>query len=64
MRLTVHLRDGLGTSVSAFMVKALDAHLNEKKRKKRKAGSRLLELVRPGSISTDVWDELEKGRAS
>jgi len=75
MRLTFHIPDRLkaelkdaarseGTSVSAFIAKALEAYLNEKKQKKKKAGNRLLELVRPDSMSTDVWEELERGRVS
>jgi hypothetical protein len=71
MRVTVHIPDSLGPalkqaaqheglSLSALTAKALEAYLKDKR--KKEAGNRLLELIRPGSISPDVWDELEKSR--
>jgi hypothetical protein len=71
MRVTVHIPDRLGPrikqtaddeglSLSALTAKALEQYLKQKK--KRAAGNRLLELVRPGSVTPDAWNELEKGR--
>jgi len=71
MRVTVHIPDSLGpklketaqsegVSLSALTARALEAYL--KQRRKKKSGLRLLELIRPGSVSPGVWDELEKGR--
>ena len=71
MRITVHVPDNIGPtlkqaakneglSVSAFTAKALEAYLKQKR--KREAGTRLLELIRPGVVSSDIWDELEQGR--
>ena len=72
MRVTVHIPDSLGPrlkeaahnegmSLSALTAKALESYL--KHRRKKKAGNRLLELIHPGSVSSDAWGELEKGRA-
>ncbi len=71
MRVTVHIPDRLGPrvkraaddeglSLSALTAKALEEYLKQKR--KRAAGHRLLELIRPGSVTPDAWDELEKGR--
>jgi len=71
MRVTVHIPDNLGPklkdaaqdegmSLSALTAKALEAYL--KQRRKKKSGNRLLDLIHPGSVSPEVWDELEKGR--
>jgi hypothetical protein len=71
MRITVHVPDNLGPrlkqtadsegiSLSALTAKALEEYLRQKR--KRIAGKRLLGLIRPGSVTSDVWDELEKGR--
>jgi len=71
MRVTVHIPDDLGPrlkraaqhegmSVSALTAKAVDAYL--KQRRKKTAGSRLLDLIRPGSADPEAWKELEQGR--
>jgi hypothetical protein len=71
MRVTVHIPDSLGPtlkqaafheglSVSALTAKALEVYL--KRKRKKEAGNRLLELIRPDSISPDAWEELERGR--
>jgi predicted transcriptional regulator len=72
MRITVHVPDNLepkvkqaahneGMSVSAFTAKALEEYL--KRKRKRDAGYRLLQLIRPGLAPPDAWEELEKDRA-
>lgn len=72
MRVTVHIPDNLGPklrqaahnegiSVSALTAKAVEEYL--KQRRKKAAGNRLLELIRPGSVAPDAWEELERGRA-
>lgn len=72
MRVTVHIPDDLGPklkqaaldeelSVSALTAKAVEEYL--KRRKKRAAGYRLLGLIRPGSVTPDAWEEMERGRA-
>jgi hypothetical protein len=72
MRVTVHIPDSLGPklrqaahnegiSVSALTAKAVEEYL--KQRRKKAAGNRLLELIRPGSVAPDAWEELERGRA-
>lgn len=71
MRVTVNLPDNLGPTlkeaarhegltVSALTARALESYLKGKR--KKEAGNRLLELIRPDSISPDAWNELEKGR--
>ncbi len=71
MRVTVHIPDRLGPrvkqaaedeglSLSALTAKALEEYLKQKR--KREAGNRLLELIRPSSVTPDAWAELEKGR--
>lgn len=71
MRVTVHIPDELGCkaketahdeglSLSALTAKALEEYLSRKR--KRIAGNRLLELIRPDSVTPDAWNELEKGR--
>jgi hypothetical protein len=71
MRITVHLPDNLGPrlkqaadnekiSVSGLTAKAVEEYLRQKR--KKAAGNHLLELIRPGSVSPDAWDELEKDR--
>lgn len=71
MRVTVHIPDSLGPrlkqaaeteglSLSALTAKALELYL---KRKKKKAGMRLLNLISPDSVSPDAWAELERGRS-
>ena len=71
MRVTVHIPDSLGPrlkeaahnegmSLSALTARALEAYL--KHRRKKKAGNSLLELIHPGSVASDAWSELEKGR--
>ena len=71
MRVTVHIPDRLGPrikqvaddeglSLSALTAKALEEYLKQKR--KTAAGHRLLELIRPGSVTSDAWNELEKGR--
>jgi hypothetical protein len=72
MRITVHIPDSLGpklkqaadnegTSVSALAAKAVEEYL--KQRRKKVAGNRLLDLIRPGSIAPDAWEEIERGRS-
>lgn len=72
MRVTVHIPDGLGPklrqaarnegmSVSAFTAKAVEEYL--KQRRKKEAGNRLLDVIRSGSVESDVWEELERGRS-
>jgi hypothetical protein len=72
MRITVHVPDTLGPrlkqaahdeglSLSALTARALDDYL--KQRRKKAAGNRLLELIGPGAVTPDVWEELDKGRA-
>ncbi len=71
MRVTVHIPDDLGPklklaanneglSISAFTAKALESYLAL--RRKKAAGSRLLGLIRSDSVTTDAWEELERGR--
>ena len=71
MRITVHIPNDLaprlkqtaqneGISLSALTAKALEHYIKQKR--KKAAGGRLLELVRPGSVTPEAWDELEKGR--
>ncbi len=71
MRITVHVPDTLGprvkktaqdegVSVSALTAKALEEYIRQ--RKKKSAGNRLLQLIRPGSVPPEAWEELEKGR--
>jgi antitoxin VapB len=71
MRITVHIPDSLGprlkkaannegVSVSALTAKAVAEYLRQKR--KKAAGSRLLDLIRSGSVTDDAWDELERGR--
>ncbi|MEW6530632.1 MAG: CopG family transcriptional regulator [Thermodesulfobacteriota bacterium] len=72
MRITIHIPNNLGPrlkqaaskegmSVSAFTAKALEEYLKGKR--KRDSGNHLLQLIRPGSVSPDAWEELEKDRA-
>lgn len=72
MRITVHIPDALGpklkqaavnegVSISALTAKALEEYLQQ--RRKKAAGNRLLNLIRPGSVTPDAWDEIEMGRA-
>ncbi len=72
MRITVHIPDNLGPrlkqaaeieglSVSALTAKAVEEYL--KQRRKKAAGNRLLDLIRPGSVAADAWEELDRGRA-
>jgi hypothetical protein len=72
MRITVHIPDNLGPklkqaahnegmSVSALTAKAVEEFL--KQRRKKVAGNRLLDLIRPGSVAPDAWEELERGRS-
>ncbi|MEW6112974.1 MAG: hypothetical protein AB1664_12660, partial [Thermodesulfobacteriota bacterium] len=49
-----------GVSVSALTAKALEEYL--KRKRKRAEGNRLLQLVCPGSVALDAWEELEKER--
>ena len=71
MRVTVHIPDDLGPklklaanneglSISAFTAKALESYLAL--RRKKAAGSRLLDLIRSDSVTTDALEELERGR--
>ncbi len=71
MRITVHIPDNLesklrqaaqkeGISLSAMTARALQEYLKQKQ--KKAAGNRLLDLIRPGSVAHDAWDELERGR--
>ncbi len=71
MRITVHIPDDLGpklkqaahkdgVSLSALTAKALEEYL--RRQRKKTAGKRLLDLIHPGSVTSDAWDELEKGR--
>jgi hypothetical protein len=71
MRITVHIPDNLGPrlkraadneglSVSALTAKAVDEYLRQKR--KKAAGNRLLDLIRPGSVADDAWEELDRGR--
>ncbi len=71
MRVTVHIPDVLGPklkqaankeglSISALTAKALENYLAQ--RRKKAAGSRLLGLIRRDSVTTDAWEELERGR--
>ncbi len=72
MRVTVHIPDDLGPklkqaahdeglSISALTAKAVEKYL--KQRRKKAAGNRLLDLIRPGSVPPDAWDEIARGRA-
>lgn len=72
MRVTVHIPDSLGPklkqaahneglSISAFTAKAVEEYL--KQRRKKAAGKRLLGLIRPGSVTSATWEELEQGRS-
>lgn len=72
MRITVHIPDKLGPrlrqtaetegiSLSALTAKALEEYLQHER--KRSAGNRLLELIRPCSVCPDALEDLEKGRA-
>ncbi len=71
MRITVHLPDKLGprvkkaandegVSVSALTAKALGEYIRQKR--KKAAGNRLLQLIRPGSVAPEAWEDLEEGR--
>ena len=71
MRVTVHIPDSLGPklkeaahsegmSISALTAKAVEEYLKE--RRKKAAGYKLLNLIRPGSVAGEAWEELEKGR--
>ncbi len=71
MRVTVHIPDDLGPklkqaakneglSISALTARALEDYLA--RRRKKAAGSRLLGLICRGSLTTDAWEELERGR--
>jgi hypothetical protein len=48
-----------GLSVSALIAKALEEYLKQKR--KKAAGNGLLDLIRPGSVAPDAWEELERG---
>lgn len=70
MRITVHIPDNLGprlkqaahregVSVSALTAKAVEEYLRQSR--KRAAGKRLLGLIRPGSVTPDAWEEIDRG---
>lgn len=72
MRVTVHIPDSLGPSLkqaaeteglsmSALTAKALESYL--KRKKKKEAAMRLLNLISPDAVSPDAWAELDRGRS-
>ncbi len=72
MRVTMYISDRLGheakesahddgLSLSALTAKALEQYLKGKRKSANDYSPR--ELIRPGSVASDAWHELERGRA-